>query len=114
MTPPAPPPGPEKGNPAVRAVGVGCFVAILAWLSVVIGFGVHNLVSRPWCAAGSACAQMFWPRILIAAAGGGLGFLLCGYGRLTSVLSHPLASYCLGGLVLSLGSVARFLPVLTS
>ena len=114
MTPPAPPPGPEKGNPAVRAVGVGCFVAILAWLSVVIGVGVLNLVSRPWCAAGSACAQIFWPRILIAAAGGGLGFLLCGYGLLTAVRARPLAAYCLGGLVLALGSGVWFLPVLTS
>src|SRR5690625_7880680 len=98
MALPAPPPGPEKGNPALRAVGVGCFVAILTWLSVVIGAGVLDVVSRPWCAAGSDCAQIFWPRILIAAAGGVLGFLLCGDGLLTEVRARPLAAHSLGRL----------------
>jgi len=114
MTLPAPPPGPEKGNPALRAVGVSCFVAILTWLSIVIGVGVLDVVSRPWCAAGSDCAQIFWPRILIAATGGGLGFLVCGYGLLTATRARPLAAYCLGGLILALGSGVWFLPILTS
>lgn len=95
-------------------MAVVCFVATVAWLSVVIGIGVLHLVSRPWCAPGSACEQMFWPRLILAAVGGTLGFAVCGYALLNSWHSRALALYGIAGLALTVGTGVWFFPIITA
>lgn len=106
-------PPPPRLAPA-RAVAAGCFIAIVAWLSVVIGIGALDLLSRPWCAPSSPCASLFWPRLIISALGGIIGFLLCGYGMLNSWHSRPLIAYGAGGLLVAIASGVFFLPILNA
>lgn len=105
---------PPRGLAPARAAAVGCFIAIVAWLSVVIGIGVLDLLSRPWCSPSSPCASLFWPRLAISALGGIIGFLLCGYGLLNSRHKRPLIAYGVGGLLVAVASGIFFLPILNA
>ncbi len=101
-----------SGEKVIRIFAVACFVAIVAWLSVVIGIATVNLLSRPWCPAGTPCAEMFWARLIPAALGGVLGFVLCGYALLNASRARTLALSATAALVLTAGSGAWFLPIL--
>lgn len=110
MTPPTPS---TPASVPFRVIAVGAFVAIVAWLSVVIGVGVLDVVSRPWCSPGT-CEEIFRPRLLVAAIGGIAGFVLCGFGLLTQWRTRKLALYVLTGIVLTAATGAWFLPVLNA
>ncbi len=98
---------------ATRIFAGACFVAIVAWLSVVIGIATVNLVSRPWCSAGTPCEEMFWARLIPAALGGVGGFVLCGYALLNASRARTLALSAIAALVLTAASGAWFLPILS-
>lgn len=89
-----------------------CFVAIIAWLSIVIGIGVLHVISRPWCAPGSDCANVFWPRLTLAAAGGIGAFLTTGYGLLQHWSSPRLTLFGIGGIALTVTTGLWFVPII--
>lgn len=98
---------------AIRIFAVVGFVAILAWLSIVIGVGIIDLTIRPWCTPGTPCIATFWPRLGISAAGGISGFLLTGFGLLNFWDRRALLGLTFLGVGLTAGLGVWFLPVIT-
>lgn len=104
---------PPRGVTAARAAAVTSFVAIVAWLSVVIGIGAINLTRRQWCAAGSACEEFFWFRLLIAAAGGIISFAIVGYGLAAGWKGRRLALLAIAAALVTIGSGVWFWPIIS-
>lgn len=113
MSPAATPPADVPGGLTIaRVVGVAAFVLLLVWLSIVLGIGALDVVSRSWCGDDAACAGVFWPRLTIAAVGGMCGFLLAGYGLLSYWRTRGLAVFAILGVAVAVGTGIGFIPIL--
>lgn len=103
----------SRNAAAARTFTVAAFVAILGWLSVVIGIAALNLTISSWCAVGSSCEQTFWPRLLIAAGGGILGFVISGYALIGELRGRRLLLANLVAVLVTIGTGVWFWPIIT-